>query len=260
MHPFLAHEGVIPFAHRGGASAYPENTIKAFQAAFDLGFRHLETDVHLSKDGVLYAFHDNLLDRVTDQNGKISELTASEIDKARVQGTEPIPRLADLLTQFPEAKFNIDPKCDEVVSPLGDLIERMALFDRVCVTSFLDHRQARLRARFGSRLCTGMGRKSIARMVAASLHIPVGRFEERCAQVPVRAHGIEVVTPRFIRACHQRGIAVHVWTIDDPREMQRLVLMGVDGIMTDQPEVLLSILNAEPTSHRDPLSSTLKKL
>jgi len=245
-HPFLNHKGVIPFAHRGGASDFLENTRRAFQASFDLGYRYLETDAHLSQDGVVYAFHDPDLSRITDRVGRIAELPSTEIDQVRVGGTEPIPRLETLLTDFPDGRFNIDPKSDAVIGPLGDLIERLDLFSRVCVTSVHDARQARLRRRFGDRLCTGMGQRSVLRMIAASWYMPVGRFTEQCAQVPLRAHGIEIVTPRFLRACHKRGVAVHVWTIDDPEEMTRLVNLGVDGIMTDRPETLWTVLKKTP--------------
>src|SRR5213078_954322 len=108
-------EGPIAFAHRGGASDHPENTLPAFQHAIDLGYRYLETDVHATADGVVVAFHDTTLDRVTDHIGRIAELPWSVVREARVAGTEPIPLLEDLLAAWPEARINIDPKVDAVV-------------------------------------------------------------------------------------------------------------------------------------------------
>src|SRR5918993_4898921 len=101
MHPFLDHPGPIPWAHRGGAGTWPENTMPAFEGAVALGYRYLETDVHVTADGVLVAFHDDVLDRVTDRTGVIAELPWSEVQQARVAGTEPIPLFADLLSSFP---------------------------------------------------------------------------------------------------------------------------------------------------------------
>src|SRR5690606_14437738 len=112
---FLDHPGPLAFAHRGGAGAWPENTMPAFQGAIDLGYRYLETDVHLTADGVLVAFHDDRLDRVTDRAGLISELTYDEVAAARVDGREPIVVFEDLLRSFPDARFNVDPKHDAAV-------------------------------------------------------------------------------------------------------------------------------------------------
>src|SRR4051812_49123563 len=97
----------------------PENTLAAFAAATSLGFRHLETDVHLTSDGVLIAFHDEQLDRVTDRTGVIRDLPWTEVRRARIGGTEPIPTMAELLEAFPDAQFNIDTKTDDAVVALA---------------------------------------------------------------------------------------------------------------------------------------------
>ena len=242
MHPYLEHDGILAFAHRGGASDFPENSLKAFQASVALGFRYLETDVHLSTDGLIYAFHDDQLDRVTDRSGAIGALHSNEIDQARIDGTEPVPKLSDLLEAFPEHRFNIDPKSDAVVDPLGDLLEAHGALSRVCVTSFKDRRQQKMHRRFGSRVCIGLGERGIGRMLLAGWGLPVGSFCESCAQVPPRAYGIEIITPRFLTACRKRGLPVHAWVIDEPEEMQRLVGLGVDGLMTDKPQILMDFL------------------
>ncbi|MEA2704712.1 MAG: glycerophosphoryl diester phosphodiesterase, partial [Actinomycetota bacterium] len=108
---FLDHDGPIPFAHRGGASDCPENTMRAFENAVNLGYRYVETDVHTTADGVLVAFHDDHLDRVTDQRGRICDLKWSEVGTARVAG-EGIPLLEDILGAWPDVRVNIDPKHD----------------------------------------------------------------------------------------------------------------------------------------------------
>ena len=137
-HPFLDWPAPIPFAHRGGASEAPENTLPAFQRAVDLGYRYLETDVHVTADGVVVAFHDDDLSRTCGRPGRIHELTWDEVSTARVEGREPIPRLTDLLESFPDARVNIDCKTDEVVIPLGDELARTGALSRVCVNSFRD--------------------------------------------------------------------------------------------------------------------------
>src|SRR5690242_6649092 len=120
--PFLDWPGPLAFAHRGGASEAPENTLPAFEHAIRLGFTYLETDVHATADGQLVAFHDDHLDRVTDASGAIASLPWSVVQRARVDGREPIPLLEDLLGAFPDARVNIDPKHDDAVEPLAEVL------------------------------------------------------------------------------------------------------------------------------------------
>ena len=141
-YPFLHWPGPLAFAHRGGASEAPENTMPAFEHAVRLGYRYLETDAHVTADGVLIAFHDDRLDRVTDRTGVIAELPWSEVQHARVDGREPIPLLEDLLTAWPDVRVNIDPKHDAAAEPLAAAIVRTGTVDRVCVGAFSDRRIA----------------------------------------------------------------------------------------------------------------------
>jgi glycerophosphoryl diester phosphodiesterase len=238
--PFLDHPGPIAFAHRGGAGEVPENTMAAFEHAVGLGYRYLETDVHVTADGVLVAFHDNALDRVTDRRGRIAALPWSEVSQARVDG-HAIPLLEDVLGTWPEARVNIDPKHDASVGPLVDVLERTQAHERVCVAAFSDRRLARVRRLTGNRVCTGTGPVEIARLRTARFGVPPGRLAAACAQVPVRWH-VQVLDRRFIDAAHRLGLPVHVWTIDDPVEMERLLDLGVDGIMTARPAVLKEVL------------------
>ncbi|CAN5744062.1 glycerophosphodiester phosphodiesterase [soil metagenome] len=243
--PVLTHPGPLAFAHRGGAGDWPENTMPAFEGAVTLGYRYVETDVHVTADGVLVAFHDDVLDRVTDRTGAISELPWSEVRRARVDGREPIPLLADLLGAWPDLRVNIDPKHDSAVDALAEVIERTGSIDRVCLAAFSDKRLARLRLRLGPRLCTAFGPRDIARMRAASYGAPVGRLPGAgCVQVPPRHKLGPLVDERFVRCAHGRGLQVHVWTIDDPVQMAELLDLGVDGIMTDRPSVLRDVLEA----------------
>lgn len=238
---FLDHQGPIAFAHRGGASEHPENTMPAFAHAVGLGYHYLETDVHSTADGVLVAFHDDKLDRVTDRTGVIAELPWDVVRQARL-GTEPIPLLADLLSAWPDVRVNIDIKHAESIAPLVEVLDATGAHDRVCVASFSGRRLARFRALTGGRICTATGPLDIARLRLARIGLASGGFAPACAQVPVRQGPIVVVDRGFVDAAHRRRLAVHVWTIDDAAEMERLLDLGVDGLMTDRPTVLKEVL------------------
>jgi glycerophosphoryl diester phosphodiesterase len=234
----------LAFAHRGGAGDWPENTMPAFEGAVGLGYRYVETDAHVTADGICLAFHDDRLDRVTDSTGVIAELPYQKVREARVDGREPIPLLEDLLASFPELRVNIDPKHDAAVDALVKVIERTGSIDRVCVGSFSDQRITRLRAALGPRLCTSLGPKAIARLRGGSFGLPSGRIEGGCAQVPHAYKGVVVTDRRFVERSHAAGLQVHVWTIDDEDEMHALLDLGVDGIMTDRPAVLREVLRS----------------
>lgn len=241
-HPYLNVDGPVGFAHRGGAGVHPENTERAFRHAVDLGFTYLETDVHTTADGVLVAFHDDRLDRVTDAAGAIADLPWSAVASARVDGTDAIMRLEDMLEAFPDAHINIDPKAWASVEPLADTLTRTGVLDRVCVTAFNRRRTAAVKRLVGDALCTGGATAASLRLLSG---VPVARLGGVDAlQVPVSVGLVPVVTERFVRNAHRHGLHVHVWTIDDPAEMERLLDLGVDGIMTDQPEVLRDVFRA----------------
>jgi glycerophosphoryl diester phosphodiesterase len=256
---FLDWSGPIPFAHRGGAGDHPENTMAAFRAAVALGYRHLETDVHLTRDGAVVAFHDEVLERVTDRRGRIAEVTAAEIAAAdaghwftrdggatfphRGRGVR-IPLLCEIIEEWPAALLNIDTKSDAVVEPLVTLLRRMDALDRVCVGSFSDERLQRVRALAGEAVCTSMGPRAIACARVCSLAGRIPRLGARCIQIPVRQGRVRMADPVMVRAAHRSGLPVHIWTIDDAAEMERLLDLGVDGIMSDRLETLRDVLRA----------------
>lgn len=218
----------------------------AFQGAVDLGYRYIETDVHATRDGVLLAFHDDQLDRVTDRTGVIAEMDYVDVKAARVDGREPIPLMAELLAAWPDIQINIDPKRDNAAEPLIRLLREAKAVERVCVTSFSGRRTVAIREALGAGLCTGMGPMSTARLRFASWSGPLGSlwggYDEGCAQLPVRQHGIRLIDRALVDRAHEMGLQVHVWTIDDPDEMRRLIDLGVDGLMTDHPAVLKTVL------------------
>ena len=247
-HPYLDHPGPIPFAHRGGAADGLENTMLQFRRAVDAGYRYLETDVHCTADGKLVALHDSTLDRVTDGGGLIADLPWSDVQHARVAGSEPVPLFEDLLEAFPEARWNVDVKAEPALRPLLDLIERAGCWDRICVGSFSEARVVRAQRLAGPRLATSYGTRGILNLRLRSWGVPVGvRRSAVAAQVPESQSGIPVVDRAFVRTAHARGLHVHVWTVNDPDRMHRLLDLGVDGIMTDHIDTLRKVLEDRGT-------------
>ena len=242
--PFLDWPEPIPFAHRGGAAEVGgENTLGAFGRAVAMGYRYLETDGRITSDGVLLAFHDESLDRVTDLTGRLEDRPWSEVRHARVGDEgEPITTLEALLDAFPDSRFNIDPKMDAAVPPLVEALRRTNSWDRVNIAAFSDRRLLQLRRAAGRPVCTSMGPAAIARMRMAAYGAPVGPFSAACVQVPTSWKNRTIVDARFVKAAARRGIPVHVWTIDEPAEINRLLDLGVGGIMTDRPSVLKQVM------------------
>lgn len=234
-------------AHRGGfspASPPPlENSLRAFVAAFDLGFRYLETDVHATADGHLVAFHDDTLDRVTDASGRIADLPLDAVREARIGGSEPIPTLDELLECLPGARLNIDIKAPGAVHALVAALDRHAAHDRVCVGSFGEARIREFRRLTRGRVATAASpREVVGNLVPGWRRL--ARPGADAYQVPVREErsGIRVVTGGFVRAAHARGCAVHVWTINDEAEASRLLDLGVDGLVSDDLLMLRGLL------------------
>lgn len=255
---FLDHPGPIPFAHRGGSDEAPENTLPAFEAAVALGYRYLETDVHLTADGALVAFHDETLDRVTDSRGHIANLSLDRIREAdagywftpdfgetypfRGQGVV-VPMLEEILMRWPDVRVNIEPKSDVAVGPLMALLHRLDVLDRVCIGSFSDRRLLRARALAKGKVCTSMGRNAVAMGWVLARFGRLPRMDADCVQMPLQWRDLRVVTESFIRAAHRSGLPVHVWTVNREDEMRELLDLGVDGIMTDRPRMLRDVLS-----------------
>jgi glycerophosphoryl diester phosphodiesterase len=238
---FLDHPVPLAFAHRGGAGHFPENSWRAFDHAVKLGYAYLETDTHATADGVLVAFHDRTLDRVTDRAGVIARLPASEVAAARIGGTDPIPLLGELLAAWPDLRFNIDVKDAPAARPLADLVRRTASWDRICITSFSAARLRATRSLLGRPVCmatTLAGAAGLRAAVPSQFLAPAFASRwVRCAQLPLC-----MATAPVIGRAHAAGLSVHVWTVNDAAAMTALLDLGVDGIMTDQTELLREVL------------------
>jgi glycerophosphoryl diester phosphodiesterase len=240
----------VGFAHRG-ADVHRENTLAAFEAAVDAGFGHLELDVQTTRDGVLVCFHDDTLDRVTTGRGRIADHTWAELQDVRTGG-EPLLPFEDLLRRWDDVRLNVDLKGRDSTQEMVRLVAEHDAWDRVLFASFDDARRRHVRraiaaAGYGDRrVAFSGGQAAIAALVALG---PLGlakvlarwAMDIDCLQVPVAHRGIPVVTPGFVRRAHTAGLAVHVWVIDEAEEMERLLEMGVDGIMTDRADVLAEV-------------------
>ncbi|MET8943834.1 glycerophosphodiester phosphodiesterase [Streptomyces sp. NPDC004542] len=242
-HPYLDHPGPIAFAHRGGAADGLENTVAQFRRAVGLGYRYIETDVHATADGKLVAFHDASLDRVTDGSGRIGDLPWEDVRHARVAGREPVPLFEELLETFPDVRWNVDCKAEAALRPLLALVERTDAWDRVCVGSFSEARVLRAQRLAGARLATSFGTRGVLSLRLRSWGLPAAvRRSAVAAQVPESQSGVPVVDHRFVRLAHARGLQVHVWTVNEPERMHRLLDLGVDGIMTDHIDTLREVM------------------
>lgn len=256
--PYLDHPGPIALAHRGFSLQGRENSMEAFAAAVDLGYRYVETDVHATLDGVAVAFHDATLDRTTDRSGAIAALPWSQVRSARVVGGSPagagdvggVPALEDLLGTWPELRVNIDVKAASAVGPTVEVVERVRAHDRVCIASFSDARRRAVLGALSRPVATSAGSGTVARFRAVAASSAASRRVLRgidCLQVPERQSGVPVVTRRTVAAAHSAGVQVHVWTVNAAEHMHRLLDLGVDGIVTDRADVLRDVLVARGT-------------
>lgn len=259
MRSFLSHEHPLRLAHRGSRLLWPENTMTAFQGAVDLGYRYLETDAHVTRDGVVVLFHDHSLDRLTDGEGKVWEWRWDDLralDAAHhfdpesgypLRGTGiGIPSLEQAASAFPETLFNIDlkqPGCD---ADVAGAVLRLGLEERVLIGSFHGRRIERFRNFTNGAVATSAGPLEVSNaMLLSVLRRPITGPAD-AFQVPERMGGIPVVTGRFVAAVHAAGKQVHVWTVNEAEDMRRLLDLGVDGIVTDRPDVLNDVLGERP--------------
>jgi glycerophosphoryl diester phosphodiesterase len=249
------------FAHRGASSRAPENTLEAFRIAVLSGAGGLELDVHMTSDGRIVVIHDDSVDRTTEGTGLVRRMAFHEVQSLdagyrftpdggitypyRGRGVR-VPELGEVFREFPDHKVNIDIK-EEQLGVEGALLKTITdagARDRVLVVSEMPAVVERVRELSGGSISTGASRQEIRdfyRMSRLRLEFLV-RPPYDALQVPVEYGGREVVTPRFVKAAHNRGVRVDVWTIDEPEEMRRLLDLGADVIMTNRSEVLEGVL------------------
>lgn len=257
--PFLSADGPLLFAHRGGATLFPENTLLAFRGALELGLTFIETDVHLTRDGVLVVHHDATVDRTTNGSGPIAGMTLAEVRALdagyrfedaeggfpqRARGLT-VPTLDEAFDLSTAARFNVELKTagEAGVRALWNLIEARGIHDRILVAAEVHPTVRDFRRTAGGRVATSASRREALLFLAASRLSLDGAlpFPFDALQLPVRHLGLQVIDRRLIQAAHRRGVQVHAWTIDDPNEMRALLDLGVDGLMSDRPDHLAQL-------------------
>jgi len=244
------------FAHRGGRAIGPENTLVAFDLGVANGADGVELDVHLSRDGRVVVCHDPMIDRTTDAQGQLADRTAAELaalnatvrygtdlEHAWTGARAGIPTLDDVLVRYPEARVIVEIKdgTEACAAAVVDSVRRARALDRVCVGSFSLLALQAVRAR-EPQMITGAARTEGQWALYRSwIGLSPGRVRYRAFQVPEQAGRLRVVTPRFVRAAHKADIAFHVWTVNEEIDMRRLFDWGVDGIITDRPDVAVRV-------------------
>jgi glycerophosphoryl diester phosphodiesterase len=232
-------------AHRGLATHHAENTLGAFGAALEAGADILETDVHLSKDGVVIIAHDSDLERVAHRSGLVSEFTAVELSDMDLGHGEGFPTLTQALHTFPEARWNIDLKIPGVVDPCVHAVMSAGAVDRILVTSFNEDTRARAVHALVGVASSATSRHIMAGRIISWMGLPLSSWKLPgdivALQIPPAHAGLALVTPSMIRLAHRKGLEVHVWTINEVKDMERLWSMGVDAIVTDRADLAVEV-------------------
>jgi glycerophosphoryl diester phosphodiesterase len=260
----------LTFAHRGGAALRPENTIEAFDHGLSFGADGLEFDVHLSRDGVVVIHHDDMLERTTNARGPLNAFTADELalvdagywftpDSTAQVPTYPfrgcglgIPRLRAVLARYRDAQLIVELKTPdgELARRTIDEIRAANAVDRVVLGSFYGRALHAARA-YEPRLATGAAREETRwALYRSRVRWPLGRTRYREFQVPERSGSTVIVTPNFITQAHRAGLPVRVWTVDDAADIQRLLEWGVDGIISDRPDVAVPLVRQFASQRR----------
>jgi glycerophosphoryl diester phosphodiesterase len=256
---FLDSSRPLVFAHRGGCAIGPENTIAAFDLGIAAGADGLELDVHLSADGVLVVHHDDTLDRTTDCAGPVAARTAAELARVdagcrflssggfpfRHQGVC-VPTLRDVLHRYPDVRIIIEMKVDS--DAMGEAVARevrvAGAADRVCAGGFGCRSVAAARAALPEMVTSACSREVHLAVYRSWARWPVTNVRYGAYQVPETSGVIRVVSPRWIRESHDAGLKVQVWTVDDEADMERLLSWGVDGLVTNRPDVAVKVRDA----------------
>ncbi len=241
---YAEHRDPLAFAHRGGAAEAPENSWAAFEHAVATGFTYMETDARACADGRAVALHDPDFGRVCGRPGRPGTVRSGELSGYPLADGRPPPLIEDLLGSWPSLCWNIDIKEEAALLPVVEAVRRIASQDRVMLASYSGRRAARASAALGGKVPVAAGWWGVVALLAGRRigRLPRGWSRATAAQVPERHGHTTVVDEGFVRSCHQAGVAVHVWTVDDPASMHRLLDLGVDGLMTDRPSVLREVL------------------
>ena len=262
-HSYFDPDKFLVIAHRGGRSLGPESTLYTFQRAVKLGVDVIEIDVHSTRDGHLVVIHDPTVDRTTSGKGPVNSFTLKELqtldaayrwspDQGRTYPLRgkgvTVPTLAEAFAALPAIRINIEIKESkpEVITPLCNLIRDFKKTDQVMIASFDTSQLNRLRSQCPEVATSAGAREAFLFYGVQWAHLEnIYTPKAQALQVPENWGNIQVITPRFLKAARARNLRVHVWTVNNPKHMQRLIKLGVDGIMTDVPEKLIELLDRQ---------------
>ena len=228
-----------PIAHRGGTEVAFENTFEAFADAYALGYRWLETDVQISKDGFLYAIHDNNLKRTAGININIDKLNSEDLDQILISGKHRIPRLDLLLRKFNDVTFNLDAKNIHAAKALVNLLNNDKSFRNLCLGSFSHKTMNYMREFLKRDLPMSFSKWEVFSLILDIKFNKNAKYNASYLQIPKSYLGYKLISKKLLDYCKKNGIKVHVWTINKRNDMENLIRMGVDGIMTDNCRTLL---------------------
>ena len=228
-----------PIAHRGGTEVAFENTFEAFADAYALGYRWLETDVQISKDGFLYAIHDNNLKRTAGININIDKLNSEDLDQILISGKHRIPRLDLLLRKFNDVTFNLDAKNIHAAKALVNLLNNDKSFRNLCLGSFSHKTMNYMREFLKRDLPMSFSKWEVFSLILDIKFNKNAKYNASYLQIPKSYLGYKLISKKLLDYCKKNGIKVHVWTINKRSDMESLIGMGVDGIMTDNCRTLL---------------------
>ena len=241
MHPFFTTSisgRPLVFAHRGGSALAPENTMAAFANGLSLSADGIELDVHLSSDGVVVVHHDATVDRTTTGRGSVASLTAGELARLNV------PSLADVLKQFRDTRVVVELKVNSKQLGRGvvEVVRRADAVERVCLGSF-GLRVLRAARGLEPALATSAAREEVRWALYRSwVRRPSHGVGYAGFQVPEFSGTTRVVSPRFVELAHRANLGVHVWTVDSEEDARRLLGWGVDGLITDRPDLIVPLV------------------
>ena len=230
-----------PIAHRGGTEVAFENTYEAFADAYALGYRWFETDVQISKDGLLYTIHDNNLKRIVGINININQLNSEDLDQILISGKHRIPRLDLLLRKFPNVTFNLDAKNINAAKALVKLLNSNKSFQNVCLGSFSFKTMNYIRKFLKRDLPMSFSQWEVFLLILNIKFNKDAIYNASYLQIPKSYLGYSLISKKLLAYCKKNGIKVHVWTINEGNEMKKLIRIGVDGIMTDKCRTLLDV-------------------
>ena len=241
---FLDNYNFIPFAHRGGSYDFCENTLDAFNNSINLGYRHIETDVRHTKDNKLVIFHDPDLKRICGLDIKIENLDYEDLKNIKIFERHTIPLLDEVLSSWPEINFNIEPKSLNSAHLLKEKLKSLRNLEQICIGSFSNTKMNILRREFRDNLCTSMT-ESETILFFLNRVLPIYGNSIPCLQIPMSHMGFRIVTNNLVEHVHSLGKKIHVWTINDEKQMIDLIDLNVDGIMTDKPKTLKKVLQTK---------------